>query len=86
MIHLFAIHLSGIFPVFRFYAIGEAGMFLERVFSYSNRSGGSRGACYGDLKGDITAEFEVPFYGYKEIKIKEDHLFVAGNCVSVLPN
>ena len=60
MIHLFAIHLSGIFPVFRFYAIGEAGMFLERVFSYSNRSGFSRGPCYGDLKGDINAEFEVP--------------------------
>ena len=80
MIHLFAIHLSGIFPVFRFYAIGEAGAFLERVFSYSNRSGGSSDICYGDLKGDIIAEYNVPVYGHKEFKLIEDHLFVAGNC------
>ena len=86
MIHLFAIHLSSIFPVLRFFAIREAGMFLERVFSYSNRSGFSRGLCYGDLKGYINAEFDVPVYGQKEFKLKKDYLFVAGTCVPVLPN
>ena len=86
MIHLFATHLSSIFPVFRFFAIGEAGMFLERVFSYSNLTGFSRGSCYGDLKGDIIAEYNVPVYGHKEFKLIEDHLFVAGNCVPILPN
>ena len=55
-------------------------------FTYSNLTGGSADICYGDLKGDINAEFDVPAYGQKEFKLKKDYLFVAGNCVPVLPN
>ena len=57
------------------------GYVFERVFSYSNRSGGSSDICYGDLKGDINAEFDVPVYGQKELKLKKDYLFVAGTCI-----